>query len=158
MTPSLINLAYLAASVLFILGLKGLAHPRTAVRANLTGATGMLLAIVATLLDRNILGSGAQAFTLIFAAILVGSIAGAVLALRLFIPDKAIGIFAIPMIAIVLFHLGLVVYLYIFADTPVTAYLAGDLVFLLVMAGVSSALLGENAFRSVMERFIERVG
>jgi NAD(P) transhydrogenase subunit beta len=81
--PSLVNLLYLVASVLFILGLKGLAHPRTAVRANLTGAFGMLLAIVATLLDRNILGSGAQAFGLIFAAILVGSLAGAVLALKI---------------------------------------------------------------------------
>jgi hypothetical protein len=82
----------------------------------------------------------------------------AVLALRLFIPGKAIGIFAIPMIAIVLFHLGLVVYQYIFAGTPVTAYLLGDLVFLLAMTGVSSALLGESAFRSLMERVIERVG
>jgi NAD(P) transhydrogenase subunit beta len=81
--PSLINLAYLVASVLFILGLKGLAHPKTAVRANLTGATGMLLAIVATLLDRNVLGSGTQAFVLIFLAILIGSVAGAVLALRI---------------------------------------------------------------------------
>ena len=83
MTPSIVNLAYLAASVLFILGLKGLAHPRTAVRANLTGAAGMLLAIVATLVDRNILGGGAQAFALIFAAVLVGSVAGALLALRI---------------------------------------------------------------------------
>jgi hypothetical protein len=82
----------------------------------------------------------------------------AVLALRLFIPGRAIGIFAIPMIAIVLFHLGLVVYQYVFAATPVTLYLAGDLVFLLAMAGVSSALLGEDAFRSLMERVIERVG
>jgi hypothetical protein len=82
----------------------------------------------------------------------------AVLALRLFIPGRAIGIFAIPMIAIVLFHLGLVVYQYVFASTPVTTYLLGDLVFLLTMAGVSSALLGENAFRSLMERVIERVG
>ena len=83
MNPSLINLAYLVASVLFILGLKGLAHPKTAVRANLTGAAGMLLAIVATLLDRNVLGSGTQAFVLIFLAILIGSVAGAVLALRI---------------------------------------------------------------------------
>jgi hypothetical protein len=82
----------------------------------------------------------------------------AVLALRLFIPGKAIGIFAIPMLAIVLFHLGLVVYQYVFAAQPVTAYLAGDLVFLLAMTGVSSALLGENAFRSLMEKVIERVG
>jgi hypothetical protein len=82
----------------------------------------------------------------------------AVLALRLFIPGKAIGIFAIPMIAIVLFHLGLVVYQYVFASTPVTAYLLGDLLFLLAMTGVSSALLGENAFKSLIERVIERVG
>lgn len=82
----------------------------------------------------------------------------AVVALRLFIPGKVIGIFAVPMLAIVLFHLGLVVYQYVFAAAPVTAYLAGDLVFLLAMTGVSSALLGENAFRSLMEKVIERVG
>jgi NAD(P) transhydrogenase subunit beta len=81
--PSLINLAYLAASVLFIFGLKGLAHPRTAVRANLIGAAGMLVAVVATLLDRTVLGAPAQAFALIFAAILVGSVAGALLALKI---------------------------------------------------------------------------
>jgi NAD(P) transhydrogenase subunit beta len=81
--PALINLAYLAASVLFILGLKGLSHPRTAVRANLIGAAGMFLAVVATLLDRDVLGAPAQAFALMFAAVLVGSIAGALLALKI---------------------------------------------------------------------------
>jgi H+-translocating NAD(P) transhydrogenase subunit beta len=45
----LINFAYLVAAVLFILGLKGLGSPRSAVRGNLTGAVGMLIAIVATL-------------------------------------------------------------------------------------------------------------
>ena len=45
---SFINLIYLGASVLFILGIRGLTHPRTAVRGNLLGATGMLLAVVAT--------------------------------------------------------------------------------------------------------------
>jgi proton-translocating NAD(P)+ transhydrogenase subunit beta len=79
----LLNFAYLAASVLFILGLKGLSHPRTAVRANLLGALGMLVAIVATLLDRTVLGAGMQAFVLIFAAILLGSAIGAVLALKI---------------------------------------------------------------------------
>ena len=83
MNPSIVNLAYLVASILFILGLKGLAHPKTAVRANIIGAFGMLLAIVATLVDRNVLGSGTQAYILIFAAILVGSAAGAVLALKI---------------------------------------------------------------------------
>ncbi len=82
----------------------------------------------------------------------------AVLALRLFIAGKTIGIFAIPMLAIVLFHLALVVYQYVFLSAPVTGYLVGDLVFLLTMTAVSSTLLGENAFRSLMEKVIERVG
>ena len=55
MATAFVNLVYLTASVLFILGLKGLSHPRTAVRGNLLGAMGMLLAIAVTLLDRNIL-------------------------------------------------------------------------------------------------------
>ncbi len=80
---SVINILYLVAAVLFIQGLVGLSHPRTAVRGNLTGAFGMLLAIVATLLDRNVLGSGVRGFTLIAAAIAVGAIIGAVFALKI---------------------------------------------------------------------------
>ncbi len=83
MPLSFINLLYLVASVLFILGLKGLAHPRTAVRANLIGAVGMLIAVVATLFDRNVLGSGTQAFALMFGAILVGSLIGTLLAVKI---------------------------------------------------------------------------
>jgi NAD(P) transhydrogenase subunit beta len=71
-----IDLAYLLAAVLFILGLKGLAHPRTAVRGNRIGASGMLLAIVATALAIDL------DFPLILAALLVGSLAGAVLAVK----------------------------------------------------------------------------
>ncbi len=54
-SPTLINLGYLVASVLFILGLKGLTHPRTAVRGNMMGATCMLLAVVLTVLFQGIL-------------------------------------------------------------------------------------------------------
>jgi NAD(P) transhydrogenase subunit beta len=43
------NVAYLLAAVLFILGLKGLTHPRSAVRGNLLGALGMFVATAATL-------------------------------------------------------------------------------------------------------------
>ncbi len=43
------NLAYLVASVLFIIGLKGLGHPRRAVRGNWLGALGMALAMGVTL-------------------------------------------------------------------------------------------------------------
>jgi NAD(P) transhydrogenase subunit beta len=43
------DLGYLVAAVLFIFGIKGMTHPKTAVRGNLIGAVGMLLAVVATL-------------------------------------------------------------------------------------------------------------
>jgi hypothetical protein len=78
--------------------------------------------------------------------------------LRLVIPDRAYGFFAIPMLAVVLFHLLLIVYRYVFVSQPVTPYLAGDLFFLFVMTVVSSAMLGQNAFRAVMDRVIEKVG
>ena len=71
-----INLAYLVASVLFILGIKGLTHPRTAVRGNMLGATGMLLAILATFLARG-LNPG-----YILAAIAMGGLGGAIAAAR----------------------------------------------------------------------------
>jgi NAD(P) transhydrogenase subunit beta len=75
---ALINLAYLIASALFVFGLKGLGHPRTAVRGNFTGAVGMLLAIVVTLVDRRILS-----FELIIVGLIVGAAIGAVLALKI---------------------------------------------------------------------------
>ncbi len=84
MPPYLITLAYLAASVLFIFGLKGLAHPRTAVHANQVGALGMLVAVIATFLYRTPAGIGpAQAWGLILAAVLIGAVAGALLALKI---------------------------------------------------------------------------
>ena len=48
------NLGYLVAAVLFILGIKGMTHPRTAVRGNLLGALGMLLAVVVTLIATKV--------------------------------------------------------------------------------------------------------
>ena len=73
-----INLCYLIAATLFILGLKGLTHPRTAVRGNLYGALGMLLAVVVTLFDREIAG-----FWLIAFGLIVGGAIGAVLAVKI---------------------------------------------------------------------------
>lgn len=73
----IIDLTYLAAAVLFILGLKGLSHPRTAVRANLLGATGMLLAVLVTLLDRRILS-----YEWILAGLVIGTAIGATMAMR----------------------------------------------------------------------------
>ncbi|MBD3337397.1 MAG: NAD synthetase [Candidatus Eisenbacteria bacterium] len=78
MSNALTNIAYVVASSLFILGLKGLAHPRTAVRGNLMGALGMLIAIVVTLLKFEILSLG-----LVFAAFIVGSAVGVLLAFKI---------------------------------------------------------------------------
>jgi len=78
MNEALINLAYLVASVLFIAGLKGLAHPRTAVRGNMLGSSAMLIAVVATLFKAEIVG-----WIWILAAVLVGGLIGAVLALKI---------------------------------------------------------------------------
>ncbi len=82
MRLALVNVAYLVASVLFIRTFKGLSHPRTAVRANLMGAVGMLIAVVATLL---LLGGrgGAPGYSVIFAGLAVGAAVGAVLAVRI---------------------------------------------------------------------------
>ncbi|MDD9819452.1 MAG: NAD(P)(+) transhydrogenase (Re/Si-specific) subunit beta [Nitrospira sp.] len=75
---SAINLLYLVAAVLFILGLRGLTHPRTAVRGNLLGACGMLLAIVVTLTHHNIVS-----FEVIIIGVLVGAVIGALLATKI---------------------------------------------------------------------------
>ena len=77
MPSAVVNLTYLIAAVLFILGLKGLGHPRTAVRGNLLGAIGMLLAVLVTLLDRNIVG-----YEVIIAGFVIGAALGAVLAMK----------------------------------------------------------------------------
>jgi NAD(P) transhydrogenase subunit beta len=73
---NLINIIYLVAAVFFILGLKGLTSPRTAHRGNMLGASGMLLAILATLFDQHIL-----TFQLILLGLVVGAAIGAYLAL-----------------------------------------------------------------------------
>ena len=77
MPQVIVDLAYLIASILFILGLQGLGHPRTAVRGNLAGAGGMLLAVVVTLLDRAIVSHELMA-----AGLVVGTAAGIPMALR----------------------------------------------------------------------------
>jgi NAD(P) transhydrogenase subunit beta len=69
---------YLIAAVLFIVGLKGLSHPRTAARGNLLGALGMFLAVIVTLMDRHIVG-----FPVIIIGLVAGTLIGIVLALKI---------------------------------------------------------------------------
>lgn len=78
MTDLFINIGYLVSAALFIFGLKGLTHPRTAVRGNLLGACGMLLAVVITLLNQSIVS-----FEVILAGLVLGAAIGAVLAIKI---------------------------------------------------------------------------
>ena len=78
MSPIIIQSAYLVAATLFILGLRNLSSAKTAVTGNAQAAVGMLVAIVATLVDTSIVSYG-----VILAGIVVGALAGSVLALRI---------------------------------------------------------------------------
>jgi NAD(P) transhydrogenase subunit beta len=71
------NIAYLGASTLFILSLRGLSHPTSARRGNVYGVTGMLIAVAATLLIAQ--GAGLASAV---AAMAIGGAVGAVLARR----------------------------------------------------------------------------
>jgi NAD(P) transhydrogenase subunit beta len=77
MTPSLITIAYIAASALFILSLGGLSQQETARRGNLYGIAGMLIALVAT-------GFGIREgnYGILAAALIPGMVIGAILAAR----------------------------------------------------------------------------
>jgi H+-translocating NAD(P) transhydrogenase subunit beta len=73
--PNISAFLYLIAAVLFILGLKRLSSPATARLGNRMAALGMLLAVVVTLLDRQIVSYGT-----ILAGLVVGAVVGGVLA------------------------------------------------------------------------------
>ena len=74
------TLAYLAASVLFILALRGLSHPETSRKGNQYGMIGMGVAILATILNSGMDFGG---FVLIIAGLAIGGSIGAVIASRI---------------------------------------------------------------------------
>ena len=75
-----VSIGYLISASLFILGLKKLGHPRTAPAGNQLGAMGMLVAVLTTVADMHLEG-GAQ-WTLIISGILVGSVIGYIMAVK----------------------------------------------------------------------------
>ncbi len=72
------GIAYLVASVLFILALRGLSSPETARRGNLYGVAGMVIAIATTLAD-----PGVVSFSMIMLGMLIGGSIGTVVGLRI---------------------------------------------------------------------------
>lgn len=76
MTNYFIEFSYLAASILFILGLKGMSHPETARRGMHLAELGMLMAVIGTLLHKEIVS-----YEWIIAGLLIGSTIGAFMAI-----------------------------------------------------------------------------
>jgi len=77
-----IEFTYLAASILFILGLKGLSHPESARRGMIYAEIGMLLAIVGTLVHKEIVS-----YEWIIAGLIIGSLVGG--AISIWVPMTA---------------------------------------------------------------------
>ena len=78
MSANLTALAYLAASVLFVLALRGLSSPTLARRGNMMGIAGMAIAVGTTIVNPEIVS-----YTWILAALVLGGGAGTLIAFRI---------------------------------------------------------------------------
>ena len=76
-----VSIGYLLSAILFISGLKKLGHPRTAPFGNQLGAMGMLVAVITTILTMELASEPAN-WVLIGAGLLIGSLIGYWLAVR----------------------------------------------------------------------------
>lgn len=87
-TPVLVELAYLVAAMLFVLGLRRLSSPVTARSGNALAAVGMLIAIVVTLRE-------VMTWETVILGLLIGSVAGAVSArlVKMTAMPQMVGIF-----------------------------------------------------------------
>ena len=77
MSQGLVNMSYIAASILFILSLSGLSTQTTARRGNYYGMLGMTIAILATVLSGQV-----TAYPILLGALLIGGSIGAIAAAR----------------------------------------------------------------------------
>ena len=77
MTEGIVTVAYISATILFILALGGLSHPETARRGNLYGIIGMSIALLAT-----IFGVVTANYLMLLAGLIAGGIIGLILARR----------------------------------------------------------------------------
>src|SRR5437588_1669413 len=71
-----VEITYLIASVLFVMGLRGMSHPESARRGMFSAALGMLAAIIGTLLVKEIVS-----YEWIFAGLVVGSLIGSAMSI-----------------------------------------------------------------------------
>ena len=82
MSADLTALAYLVASILFIMALRGLSSPETSRTGNLYGMAGMTIAVVTTVIDPEVVS-----YTWILIALVIGGGIGALIAQRIAMTD-----------------------------------------------------------------------
>ena len=70
-----VNSLYIVAVIFFIIGLRGLAGPRTAVRGNKIAAVGMGIAVVATLIGEDVIPD-VETAVLIAVGVIIGTVVG----------------------------------------------------------------------------------
>jgi H+-translocating NAD(P) transhydrogenase subunit beta len=140
-----IHLVYLACAVAFIVGLKRLSGPRTAKSGNALAAAGMLVAVVATLIDVGILN-----WTVVLGGIVLGAAIGAVAALR-------VQMTAMPQMVALLNGLGGVASALVAAEVVVSGGLTG----IAAETGVTivaSTLIGAVTFSGSLVAFAKLQG
>ena len=77
MMSTLINLGYLIAAIFFVLGIKGMTSPKTAVKGNQLAAFGMFIAVIAALFERNVIS-----YEWIVLGLFIGTVIGVIMAKR----------------------------------------------------------------------------
>ena len=78
MSENLTAIFYLISAIFFILALKGLSHPESARNGNALGIIGMVVAIITTLFNKNVLS-----YELIILGIIIGGAIGTFIALKI---------------------------------------------------------------------------
>ena len=78
MSANLSALAYLIAAICFVMALRGLSSPATARRGNAFGVAGMLIAVLTTIANPEVIG-----YDLIIIGLVIGGAIGTVIALRI---------------------------------------------------------------------------
>ncbi|MCC2107640.1 MAG: NAD(P)(+) transhydrogenase (Re/Si-specific) subunit beta, partial [Hyphomicrobiales bacterium] len=82
MSSSIVTVAYIGATILFVLSLGGLSNPETAKRGNWYGITGMAIAVIATVFGWRVFGNGeipivvGAGFVFIMLAMVIGGAVG----------------------------------------------------------------------------------
>ena len=78
MSENLTAISYLVSAIFFILALKGLSHPESARNGNIMGIIGMIIAVITTLFNPNVLS-----YEMIILGILIGGGIGTYIALKI---------------------------------------------------------------------------